>query len=158
MKQNTAFMRRRLNKNKKGGIEGLPLQLLIIIVIASIGLATMVGWMNSIEEPSTIDDAKVTVKKMSNSYYDVTVTAYDNNGNVIEGADVVVSGLGAKAYTYSSSAYNGSTGNVPAGKTLSSGTVTLKITLNNLDDYGYLNVEISKPGMSTYKTTVLVTK
>ncbi|MGN1045349.1 MAG: hypothetical protein ACI4Q9_05285 [Candidatus Methanomethylophilaceae archaeon] len=150
MKQNGAFMRRRLNKNKKGGIEGLPLQLLIIIVIASIGLTTMVGWMNNIEEPSTIDDAGVTVKKMG-SYYDVTVSAYDNNGNAVSDADVVITGLGAKNYSYS-------TNSVPTGKTGSTGSVTLRVTLNSLDTYGYLNVEISKPGMSTYKTSVLVTK
>ena len=55
MKHNKAFMKKaKMRKNKKGGIEGLPLQLLIIIVVASLGLTMMVGWINNIEEPSTI--------------------------------------------------------------------------------------------------------
>ncbi len=41
MKQITLFRTKRkaMRANKKGGIEGLPLQLLIIIVVASLGLA-----------------------------------------------------------------------------------------------------------------------
>ena len=58
MKQRCVFIRnkRKLHTNKKGGIEGLPLQLLIIIVIASLGLAMMVGWMNNIDEPDIRKD------------------------------------------------------------------------------------------------------
>lgn len=41
MKQITLFRtnKRKMRANKKGGVEGLPLQLLIIIVVASLGLA-----------------------------------------------------------------------------------------------------------------------
>lgn len=35
-----------------GGIEGLPLQLMIIILVATMGTAIIVGWMGSIETPN----------------------------------------------------------------------------------------------------------
>lgn len=37
-----------------GGIEGLPLQLMIIILVATMGTAIIVGWMGSIETPQSI--------------------------------------------------------------------------------------------------------
>lgn len=87
----------KLRKNKKGGIEGLPLQLLIIIVVASLGLTMMVGWMNNIEEPTTIDRVEVTVSPTSNvqsKEYLFDITVYDNKGNPIDDADIVITGLG----------------------------------------------------------------
>ena len=92
------FKKRALRKNKKGGIEGLPLQLLIIIVVASLGLTMMVGWMNNIEEPTTISRIEAYADPTDSDYkkdFDVTVIVYDNKGNPVEGASVVISGLGA---------------------------------------------------------------
>ena len=45
MKQITLFRteRKAMHMNRKGGIEGLPLQLLIIIVVASLGLAIILA-------------------------------------------------------------------------------------------------------------------
>ena len=43
-----------LRKNRKGGIEGLPLQLMIIIMVATLGTAIIIGWMGNIEEPHSI--------------------------------------------------------------------------------------------------------
>lgn len=99
MKPTRAFMNRiRMKKNKKGGIEGLPLQLLIIIVVASLGLTMMVGWMNNIEEPTTISRVEVYADPTDSDYkkdFDVTVVVYDNKGNPVEGATVALTGLGA---------------------------------------------------------------
>ena len=92
------FKRRALRKNRKGGIEGLPLQLLIIIVVASLGLTMMVGWMNNIEEPTTISRIEVYADPTDSDYkkdFDVTVVVYDNKGNPVEGATVALTGLGA---------------------------------------------------------------
>ena len=100
MKPRRAFMNRgKLRKNKKGGIEGLPLQLLIIIVVASLGLTTMVGWMNNIEEPTTIDRVAVEADQINTDKYsncfELIFEVYDNKGNPVEGADIVITGLGA---------------------------------------------------------------
>ncbi len=98
MKQITLFRtnKRKMRANKKGGIEGLPLQLLIIIVVASLGLAIMVGWMNNIEEPDMIDSVEASYEK-SGDAYEVTVRVLDQDGYGVEGADVILTGYGAYA-------------------------------------------------------------
>ena len=88
------FRQRKMHKNRKGGIEGLPLQLLIIIVIAGLGLSIMVGWMNSISEPDRIDDIEASYEKTDGAYQ-ITVRVTDQNGDGVEGADVVLTGYGA---------------------------------------------------------------
>ena len=42
-------MQLRNGKEDSGGIEGLPLQLMIIILVATMGAAILVGWMGNIE-------------------------------------------------------------------------------------------------------------
>ena len=86
--------RKALRKNRKGGIEGLPLQLLIIIVIAGLGLSIMVGWMNNISEPDRIDGIDAAYERNGGAY-DITVHVTDQNGDGVEGADVVLTGYGA---------------------------------------------------------------
>ena len=99
MKQITLFrqQKRKVHSNRKGGIEGLPLQLLIIIVIAGLGLTLMVGWMNSISEPDRIDSIETSYERSSGGY-EITVRVTDQNGDGVEGADVVLTGYGAYAY------------------------------------------------------------
>ncbi len=152
MKQIEFFRNKAMRKNKKGGIEGLPLQLMIIIVVASLGLALMVGWMNGIEAPKTIEDVDIDVSGGSryNTTKTVTVTVYDQDGYALSGADVVITGLGATGSNYSNS--------VPYGTTGENGTVTINVSLPNLETYGYLNVEVSKSGYTGMTTTVLVTR
>ena len=99
MKLRKAFMnnKKSMRKNKKGGIEGLPLQLLIIIVVASLGLTMMVGWMNNIEEPTTIDRVEVYADPIDSNYaneFKLTFAVYDNNGNPVDDADIVITGQG----------------------------------------------------------------
>ena len=94
MKQITHFSKRRMHKNRKGGIEGLPLQLLIIIVIAGLGLGIMDGWMNGISEPDRIDAIETSCEK-ANGAYQITVRVTDQNGDGVEGADVILTGYGA---------------------------------------------------------------
>lgn len=99
MKLRKAFMnnKKSMRKNKKGGIEGLPLQLLIIIVVASLGLTMMVGWMNNIEEPATIDRVEVYADPVDSNYaneFELTFVVYDNKGNPVEDANIAITGLG----------------------------------------------------------------
>ena len=98
MKQITLFRTKRkaMRTNRKGGIEGLPLQLLIIIVVASLGLAMMVGWMNSIDGPDTIDSIEASYEKVGDSF-EITVRVLDQDGYGVEGADVIITGYGAYA-------------------------------------------------------------
>jgi hypothetical protein len=44
----------RLGKDKNGGIEGLPLQLMIMVIIAGVGTAIILGWMTNLQAPNGI--------------------------------------------------------------------------------------------------------
>lgn len=87
-----------MKKDRKGGIEGLPLQLMIIILVATLGTAVIVGWMGSIETPHSIgevsfSDENIVLKNgLTANGFDVIVK--DQDGNPLEGATVVLSGLG----------------------------------------------------------------
>ena len=49
---------RDIRTDRRGGIEGLPLQLMIIILVATMGTAIIVGWMGNIETPHAIGDVE----------------------------------------------------------------------------------------------------
>lgn len=93
--------------DSEGGIEGLPLQLLIMVVVAGLGLTIIMGWMNSIEAPRTIGDVYVTPSEIQVHDPDgdgiftasnvlVTVTVTDQDGDRLEGATVVLDGAGIR--------------------------------------------------------------
>ena len=45
-----------LKNDRSGGIEGLPLQLMILILIATLATAIIIGWMGNISTPESIGD------------------------------------------------------------------------------------------------------
>lgn len=89
---------KRLNKDIGGGIEGLPLQLMIIILVATMGTAILLGWMGSIDTPKSIGDVDVVnepvVADINNVVKGVEVRVTDQDGDPLEGATVVLSGYG----------------------------------------------------------------
>ncbi|MDR3282766.1 MAG: hypothetical protein LBS92_04055 [Candidatus Methanoplasma sp.] len=100
MRRKTYLMR--INRNRKGGIEGLPLQLMIVIIIATMGTAILVGWMGNIDTPKSIgmvevvsDDIVLDGNSTDSAVVDIFVA--DQNGNPLKGATVVLSGLGITA-------------------------------------------------------------
>ncbi len=89
--------------DSRGGIEGLPLQLLIMVVVAGLGLTIIMGWMNSISAPHSIGEVFVNPSEIA--VYDedgdglysregmtITVTVTDQSGDRLEGATVVLDG------------------------------------------------------------------
>ena len=85
------------------GIEGLPLQLLIMVVVAGLGLTIIMGWMNSIAAPHSIGDIAVTPGEIVVHDPDgdgiftatgviITVTVTDQSGDRLEGATVMLQG------------------------------------------------------------------
>jgi len=159
--------RKALRKNKKGGIEGLPLQLMIIIMIATIGTAIIMGWMGNIEEPHSIGKVVVdsgeidlTRSTMTTGTYgnagsvytsneEVVISVFDQNGNPLPDATVVLTGLGV----------TDSNGKTVHGTTNADGLVVLKnFKLRMTGHVGYIGVEVSKPGYgenSSCKITVI---
>jgi len=87
--------------NDSGGIEGLPLQLMITILVATLGTAVILGWMGGLESPHYIGsvDPSADVIEISNnvSLGDVCFTVTDQDGNPVQGAVVTLSGLGVKS-------------------------------------------------------------
>lgn len=165
------FKRKVLRKNRKGGIEGLPLQLMIIIMIATLGTAIIIGWMGNIEEPHSISNVVVesgdvdltksntayssyTVLNGNNGsvYYateDVVISVYDQNGDPLSDATVVLSGLGV----------TDSSGNTAHANTNADGKVVFKnLRMRMTGHVGYIDVEVSKSGYgenSSCKITVI---
>ena len=93
--KNKLKMFRRLDR--KGGIEGLPMELMIIIIVATLGTAILIGWMGNIEEPKTIGNVESSVDSFvltsaSKSNLSLNVTVTDAAGDGIEGATVYLSG------------------------------------------------------------------
>ncbi len=91
---------KRFRRNGRGGIEGLPLELMIIVIVATLGTAILIGWMGSVEEPKTIGSVTANVSYMDSTIQksvggtEVTITVTDNEGAPIKGAVAVISGCG----------------------------------------------------------------
>jgi len=107
-----------LGTDSCGGIEGLPLQLLIMVVIAGLGLTIIMGWMNSISAPHSIGEIFVTPSEVfvhdqdNDGIYTtdglmMTVTVTDQSGDRLEGAMVILEG--ANIHTKSGDAVRGVT-------------------------------------------------
>lgn len=142
--------KRRLGKDRKGSIEGLPLYLMIVIMIATLSTAVIVGWMGNIETPTTIDDIEIdqdyvdlthTVRSADGYYHycdGTTITILDSNDNPVEGATVILSGLGVSL----------SNGDTAAGITDENGNITfddLRVRISG--NHGSIKVTASKTGL-----------
>ena len=83
---------RSIGNDRRGGIEGLPLQLMIIILVATMGTAIIVGWMGDIETPKSIGEVEVSdpyVQCEDGVIDDFKVYVRDQDGNFLEGAVVI---------------------------------------------------------------------
>lgn len=135
-------MKKKLSKNKKGSIEGLPLQLMIIILVATMGTAIIIGWMGNIDTPESIGDVEVVSGDIvldGNTTTDgfVDVYVYDQDGNPIEDATIVLSGLGV----------TDANGNTAHSNTDNKGHATfenLNITLRGAN-VGFITLNVSSP-------------
>ncbi len=139
-----------LRKNRKGGIEGLPLQLMIIIMIATLGTAIIVGWMGNIEEPHsikevTVDSGDIDLTRITsgqtasyrNVNENVVISVYDQNMNPLSGASVILTGLGITDRN----------GYTVHGTTDDNGSVTFSgLKLKMTGHIGFIDVEVSKAG------------
>ena len=145
----------RLSNNRRGGIEGLPLQLIIVMLIATMGTAIILGWMGNIEGPKVIEDVEVTsndIVLLNGSTFNgqVAVVVTDQDGKPIQGATVVLTGLGVTDRN----------GKTPHGTTDSKGYANLtglNITMKN-SAVGFITVNVSASGYgenNTARVTVI---
>ncbi|MCL1983879.1 MAG: hypothetical protein FWG58_00590 [Methanomassiliicoccaceae archaeon] len=143
-----------LRKNRDGGIEGLPLQLMIIILIATLGTAIIIGWMGSLETPPqigsvSVDSGDIVLDTASGSerYTDsgfVKIRVTDQNGDGLEGATVVLSGCSVSTID----------GNTVHGVTDKNGYVEFDDVHASLrgSKIGFINVEVTRSGYGTNST------
>ena len=103
------MVRRLKREDEKGALEGLPLYLIILVVIAGVGTAIIAGWMMSAQstELGSIeydlgrdiegDQLDLRYPPAEGGWNDttMTVTAYDDNGDTLEGVTVSLDGCGA---------------------------------------------------------------
>lgn len=87
--------------DQSGGMEGVPLQLVIVVVIGVAALGILIGWLALAGDPDpvmksvTVDPEDLTVDgdgRVSKEF-DVMVFVYDSEGNEVD--DVVVTFTGA---------------------------------------------------------------
>lgn len=142
---------RKFRTNNSGAIEGLPLQLLIMVIIAAVGIGIVVGWMSFSKtevgsvtaDPGTIEVTKAggTANKT------ITVTVLDQNNKALKDATVTISGCGADTAKKTGT----------DGKVSFDITATLPINTNT----GEITIAASYDstwGKTTKTTTVLVVR
>ena len=89
--------------DRDAGVEGLPLQLLIMVVIAGLGLTILMGWMSSISSPRSIGEVYVTPGEIVVFDLDgdglyvrdglaITIVVTDQGGDRLSGATVLLEG------------------------------------------------------------------
>jgi hypothetical protein len=139
----------KLRKNKRGGIEGLPLQLMIIILVAALGTAIIVGWMSSIDTPKSIRAVEADPGSINGtSDIDVTIKVTDQDGNPLDGATVVLTGYGI----------TDGDGRTPNAVTGSDGAAHFAgLNIKNLgSSVGYIDAQAMKPGYSGKTIQIVV--
>ncbi|MCD6462015.1 MAG: hypothetical protein J7L61_04665 [Thermoplasmata archaeon] len=130
--------RKRFAKDNRAALEGLPLYMVILVVIATVAMVVLLTWMQGAQkidldritvDPDTAKDGKETK---------ITVIAYDTSGKPLEGATVTLDGCGVALIK----------------KTSSTGKATFTITPDlGGDHYGVINVEVTYTGTLQKKVT-----
>jgi len=97
----------RTMRDETGGIEGMPLQLMITVIVAGLVLAVVLGWVLTIQtpsviksvstEPASVDLWNVPEDQAASRTVTIRVTAFDAEGAPIR--DAVVTAEGAVAAT-----------------------------------------------------------
>ncbi|MEW5936380.1 MAG: hypothetical protein AB1665_00985 [Candidatus Thermoplasmatota archaeon] len=131
---------RRRAWNRKGAIEGLPLQLIIMIVIAGIAITILVAWLapwKARVDLASLSVSPASVKAGANTQ--ITVTAWDTAGNKLAGVNVEITGanIGTKVGT-------------------TDGSGVAKFTVNPALAPGQTSAKITVTG--TYTGTIFVEK
>lgn len=89
--------------DEEGALEGLPLYMIILVVIAGIGTAVIGGWMMNAQSTEL---GNIQIEDQHNNEVDqldlsefttktIYIKAFDQNGDALEGVTVSIEGCGA---------------------------------------------------------------
>ena len=143
---------KRIRLDDRGALEGMPLQLIIMVVIAGIAISIIIAWLTIFTAP---DLSKMEVYgaepeadpiRITENTTSITIKAWDTKGNPLEGVSIKMSGANL----------------IIAGMTGADGTFTAR----NLDidigtsDFGTIRVEAEFSGTLsiTKSLNIVVTK
>jgi hypothetical protein len=88
-----AHYKKRIGKSMGGAVEGLPLQLLIMVIVASIVIVILLAWLapwQSKVDLGTIESSQASVP--NNADTTITITAWDTKSNTMSGVTIELSG------------------------------------------------------------------
>ncbi len=157
----SVFTDRKIRKDNEGGIEGLPLQLMILILIATLATAIIIGWMGNIDTPDsigdvTVDKDSVQISGTSGGYSTIkdsfSVYVVDQDGNPLEGAIVSLSGNGIQK-SNGGTAYETTDKD---GKATFNGSYSNKLKMKTSSDISYVTINVSKSGYGEDSTCKLI--
>jgi len=144
-----------LSLDREGGIEGLPLQLLIIVLVAGIGSAIIMGWMGGLEAPGTFGSVRPSVNEVvlndddgdgvfTADGFDLVITVLDQDGDPISGASITLEGAGVRS----------SEGKRPHALTDEEGRACFEgLTLEKAStSVGFLSVTVAKSGIASTRS------
>ncbi|UCE37434.1 MAG: carboxypeptidase regulatory-like domain-containing protein [Thermoplasmata archaeon] len=100
---NKAKLGKKLSWDEKGALEGLPLYLIILVVIAAIAIVIIIAWLNSISTPKSFgtispDPNQITLTDDNGDGFSSTesgtlkIIVRDSDNNKVKGATVTLSG------------------------------------------------------------------
>lgn len=146
-------MGREFAGGEEGALEGLPLYLLILVVVAGIGTVTIMAFLP--DRCTSITDIEIYARGGSTllvqlpanavaTDYDVKVR--DNCGEYIDGFTVAISGPGDTG-----------TGTAAAGVETAQ-VNDLQLSLPAGDDLGTANLEAQRSGLASFTTTIPVVR
>jgi hypothetical protein len=89
------FSKKRIGGDRDGRIEGLPLQLMIMVIVAGLGTAVLVGWMGGLTAPEAISSVNCSPNEIllsdgdgdgtfQNDDVTLTIIVRDQNGDPVE--------------------------------------------------------------------------
>jgi len=136
--------------SKEGGMEGVPLQLIIVVVVGMAALGILIGWLTMAgdtdptlkriaAEPDTV---KVSGDGRAASAADLQLFIYDSDGNEVDGVVVTISGAVDEKVVE---------------KIDSGDTVSITAALPPGQDTGSIEIRAEKGGgMGSTTTTIIV--
>ncbi|MFP4050360.1 MAG: hypothetical protein ACLFVB_01305 [Thermoplasmata archaeon] len=131
----------RLRRDETGALEGLPLYLILLVVIAGVSTAIIFGWMRSAQSTELghieVDASNGYVTSGSNNK--IEVKAFDQGNDPLTGATVKIEGCGVNEI----------------GETDSEGTIKFDVNpdLQENENFGEITVKVKYTGEITREKT-----